>query len=79
MVRVLRRDKPSMRFFHVDTDFTDKNTRQIYRAGEIYKTDSEKRIKELRALGFIGIEFVPKEEPKPKKTRGKGKNEDKKQ
>lgn len=66
-----------MRFFHVDMDFTDKNTRKIYRVGELYKTDSEKRIKELRALGFIGVEFVPKEEAKPKKTGGK-KNESKK-
>ncbi|WP_124728808.1 hypothetical protein [Staphylospora marina] len=51
--------------FRVIHNFIDKYTKVYYPEGTVFETDSDKRVKELRELGFIGEE-IESEKPKPK-------------
>lgn len=46
--------------FLVIKDFIDKDDKKRYLADSIFRSDNERRIQELRNLGFVGEELIAK-------------------
>jgi hypothetical protein len=61
--------------YPVISDFMDKETKKVYRAGQVYETSNRKRAEAIRQRGFIGDEIEPEktEEPTEEKSKTGGK------
>ena len=51
-----------MRYFLVNKEFKDKETKEIYGVNSVYSCNNEERITELFEKGYLEVELIIKED-----------------
>jgi len=54
--------------YEVIKAFRDKETKRVYRPGDVYETEDKERVSALQKQAFIAVEEIPEESEKEPET-----------